>query len=647
MKLSLTNQLFLAIMWFLSYAASAQMYIGTRFFVGDSALVSIQFSGTTPVLLHDTLANLGTVRMDGVQLMVNSTGRLFNESSMVCNPQIAFNGGEGENRNGSLLASSEIFSFSGNSRFINRSNADTLFSGLVVQLNGTSELTNQGIVYTDSLNLTNQSVFINDSSAAVRYDVVSTFATTVVRNNGLLRIGRSFINQGGYGLATDTGTVVLGDTTGVIRTAAPIYRLIIRASASGAKTLEDSLRISKFLTLQNGPIVTSAFAIRLDSSARITRPTFFNPVGGGRVIGTIVRQQEYRTAPVTDSLYFPVGTALHFTPTVVRNMTGTGPLPLFVVSSLNPSLPGTGSYDVSRVFNNDFGWRFEAVPPQDSIRVLLAGPFAGGLDTLIVAQSGSASGVYESLGVSDTASGVGLQKIITSDFTPDKPFLSIGSSQNLKLSLKVYLQGRQKLFAPFDLTFSDPAFTNTLNTRFASQVLETYRPIPNTVVDSISISIRNVPSGAALETIPAWLMADGSIRDFRTLSDTFVTFSRQPVGSFYIVINHRNHLSLMTHTPVSLSRTPSALADLTQIANVSGGGAYLPTLSGNHAAMYNGNAVNDLEVNALDQFAVLVLQSTLPQGYLPSDVNLDNVVNADDLSKVDEGSINLYFSTVP
>ncbi len=549
MRLSLTNQLFLAFLWLLAPCATAQMYIGTKMYVGSGAFVAVEFTGTTPITLEDTLTNLGTFAMNGSRLIVNTSGQLINENTLLCNPDIAFNGGTGINRNGSLMVADNSLTLSGASLLTNNDLSDTIFARRLVQLSGTSKIHNDGLLFSDSsIILLDATTVQNDiGGVAARYDFRSNANTTNLINNSLVRVGRSYINRGDYGLATDTGTILLGDTAGVINSKLPIHRLVLRGSAAGTKILEDSLFITGVLSLQDGPIVTNTYAVKLDSTASIRRPTFFNPIGGGRVIGTIVRQQEYRTAPVTDSLYFPVGTALHFTPAVVRNMTGSVPLPLFVVSSLNPSSQGTGSYDVSRVFNNDFGWRFDAVPPQDSIRVLLAGPFAGGLDTLIVAQSGSVSGVYESLGISDTASGAGLQKIITSEFTPDKPFLAIGSSQQLKLSLKVYLQGRQKTASPFDMTISNSGYTDTLNTRFASQVLESYRPIPNTVVDSISISIRNLPNGPAIETIPAWLMADGSIRNFRTLTDTFVTFSKQPSGPFFIVLEHRNHLSLMTN----------------------------------------------------------------------------------------------------
>jgi hypothetical protein len=649
--MTLTNRLISLLILLSPLAVMGQVSIGAKMFVGTGATVSIN-SNNNVVSLNDSLTNLGIIQMSSSRLVVNSAGTLINENRVSVDSQIVFNGGRGLNHNGSRLAAGHSLLVSDTGRLINQSSIDTVYSGklILIDNNGLFRNTNGLVLSDSSLVLQANGVFQNlgTGRTAVSNDVYSTSSSSNIVNQGFIRAGRSWVNRGNYGLSTEAGVVILGDTAGNINSREPIHTLILDAPLT-SKSLQDSLFIRSSLQLQAGAIVTNSFAVRMDSSGRIPRSGAFNNISGGRIVGTLVRQQIFDTAPRTDSLYFPVGAGINFLPLVVRDMPSTQPLKHYVVTAFDPVSQGTGSFDVSRVFNDQFGWRFEAFPTQTSERVLVAAPVGGGLDTLVVAQSGAVDGFYESLGAKDTANGAGSQRIIASDFTPDKPFLAIGSSQNLKLSLKVYLQGRQKLASPFDMTISNSTYNDTLNLKFASQVLETYRPIPSNVVDSISISIRATtpaPAGAILETIPAWLMADGSIRDFRTLSDTFVTFSRQPTGPFHIVIDHRNHLSLMTNTPVSLSRTPSAFADLTQIANVYGAGAFLPTISGNHAAMYAGNARNNnQEVNAGDQYDVI--SQFLQTGYRLTDVNLSGESNALDIDITREGSFSLYFSTVP
>jgi hypothetical protein len=261
---------------------------------------------------------------------------------------------------------------------------------------------------------------------------------------------------------------------------------------------------------------------------------------------------------------------------------------------------------------------------------------------MIVAQSSSESGVYESLGRSDTASAGPIRSVI-SDKTPDLNFIALAVSRNVKLSLKVIAQGRH--LANTSQMTTDPAYVDTLAERFNSYVNAEYLPIPSTVIDSISVSLRPCPTCADAVTIPAWLMANGSVRDFRTITDSTITFANLDNGSYHVVISHRNHLKLMSSSPINLVTNGDGSTDLTNLADVYGGGAAI--LTGTSAVgMYAGNARNNnQEVNAGDQYDVI--SQFLQTGYRLTDVNLSGESNALDIDITREGSFSLYFSTVP
>jgi hypothetical protein len=321
-----------------------------------------------------------------------------------------------------------------------------------------------------------------------------------------------------------------------------------------------------------------------------------------------------------------VGIGINFTPFLIGDFNGTlATNPSFSVRTLNPASTGSGSFDVASVLNNDIAWELDVTGTHNGYKV---NPIATtstigsvGVDTMIVAQSSSESGVYESLGRSDTASAGPIRSVI-SDKTPDLNFIALAVSRNVKLSLKVIAQGRH--LANTSQMTTDPAYVDTLAERFNSYVNAEYLPIPSTVIDSISVSLRPCPTCADAVTIPAWLMAN---------------------GSYHVVISHRNHLKLMSSSPINLVTNGDGSTDLTNLADVYGGGAAI--LTGTSAVgMYAGNARNNnQEVNAGDQYDVI--SQFLQTGYRLTDVNLSGESNALDIDITREGSFSLYFSTVP
>jgi hypothetical protein len=192
----------------------------------------------------------------------------------------------------------------------------------------------------------------------------------------------------------------------------------------------------------------------------------------------------------------------------------------------------------------------------------------------------------------------------------------------VQVQLKVFLQG------PFNTG------TGTMNKALSTGgVLTTHfgaGKYPVNAVDSVSIEIRDAQSGSG-STIqrfaPAWLLTDGSIRDFADTAMTKVAWDSIAEGPYYIVVRHRNHLAVMSHDAVALSTT-SALYDFTTGQDKAYGTNPMKGMgTGSTApfALYGGDANGVGGVTILDR-AVWRTQNS-QTGYLSADFNLSGDVS--------------------
>ena len=174
-------------------------------------------------------------------------------------------------------------------------------------------------------------------------------------------------------------------------------------------------------------------------------------------------------------------------------------------------------------------------------------------------------------------------------------------------------------------------------------------PIPSdtsgNAVDVIGIQIRSNPF-TPIDTAYAWLMQDGSIRDFETGQNNYAQVCGLAPGTYYIAVGHRNHLFIMYNDSASLNLIAPPPIDLTNVINIYGGG--IGFLGDGPYGMWAANARNsDQETNANDLYDVSVSRDVLLTGYNLSDVNLTGVVNANDFNIASYNNDQLYWSTVP
>jgi subtilisin family serine protease len=126
---------------------------------------------------------------------------------------------------------------------------------------------------------------------------------------------------------------------------------------------------------------------------------------------------------------------------------------------------------------------------------------------------------------------------------------AINQIPTVKLSLKVYLQGS------YDTTTS--LMKLDINSLIPKQ--SPYPPnsrrvnsIPINIVDWILVELRETPSGKVISSKSFLLRNDGAVVDDDGINETIEMSA--PEGNYYIVIKNRNHLAVMSHVPVSLTK---------------------------------------------------------------------------------------------
>ncbi len=168
--------------------------------------------------------------------------------------------------------------------------------------------------------------------------------------------------------------------------------------------------------------------------------------------------------------------------------------------------------------------------------------------------------------------------------------------------------------------------------------------IPANAVDSINIEIRNAANAAAAGIrmyLPAWLLTDGTIRDFTDTTKSYVEFPT-PAGDYYLVVRHRNHLAVMSAQTQPLSSATPAAYDFTNSQSSAFGVSPLQQV-GSKFVLYPGDANGSGNISSADAIAILGMLNT--SGYTINDINLSGIVSTADANIV-FGNVN-KLSQVP
>jgi regulation of enolase protein 1 (concanavalin A-like superfamily) len=153
--------------------------------------------------------------------------------------------------------------------------------------------------------------------------------------------------------------------------------------------------------------------------------------------------------------------------------------------------------------------------------------------------------------------------------------------------------------------------------------------VPTGVVDWVLVTLRSGSAASTgVDTVAAFIKKDGSVVGLD--GSSAVQFPGVKFGNYFVVLRHRNHLSVMTATVQALN-SASPLYDFTvALSKAYSGGGNGMKLAGSRYTMFGANGNGDGVINAVDRNSVWRVQNGSLNGYYSADFNMDNVVNAVD-----------------
>jgi hypothetical protein len=208
-------------------------------------------------------------------------------------------------------------------------------------------------------------------------------------------------------------------------------------------------------------------------------------------------------------------------------------------------------------------------------------------------------------------------------------------SNNIKVNSKIYLQGpfitnsmstslTQSSLLPSSQPYNSPPWNYNGN--------ENFNPGSNpTIVDWVLVELRNASNPIQVVTRRAALLKNNGLI-LETNGTEGVTFNNNNSGSYYIAIYHRNHLAIMSASPVSLSSN-STLYDFTTAMNKAYGQNPMVQLGAGKYGMYATDGNADGVVNTFDRDNVWLIQNG-NMGYLEGDFNMNSGVTVHDVNQL-------------
>ena len=157
-------------------------------------------------------------------------------------------------------------------------------------------------------------------------------------------------------------------------------------------------------------------------------------------------------------------------------------------------------------------------------------------------------------------------------------------------------------------------------------------PVHPDAVDSVTIEIRDSLRASHAEIrayAPAWLLTDGTIRDFRDTSVAGVEFA-VPAGNYHVVVYHDSHLPVISASPQSLTAT-SAVYDFSTAQSQAYGTNPMLQI-GFRFLLYPGDGNHSGIITTSD--ANRVFGNLNATGYNSNDINLSGIVSAADANMV-------------
>ena len=159
---------------------------------------------------------------------------------------------------------------------------------------------------------------------------------------------------------------------------------------------------------------------------------------------------------------------------------------------------------------------------------------------------------------------------------------------------------------------------------------ESFNAAPDLTVDWVLVELRNADDPAQVVSTRAGLLrSDGRIMEpDGTLG---ITFKNILYGSYYIAVRHRNHLAVMSSSPVLFSPDNDLYDFTTSLSKAFGQEGMIQDASSGVFMMYSGDGNGNGVIDDNDRSGVWSEQNG-SMGYLNGDFNLDSGVTAKDVN---------------
>ncbi|OAB78688.1 hypothetical protein [Cochleicola gelatinilyticus] len=246
--------------------------------------------------------------------------------------------------------------------------------------------------------------------------------------------------------------------------------------------------------------------------------------------------------------------------------------------------------------------------------------------------SGGASEANGNIQILYTLGEVNVQELSAGNIQISEGFITSVSLQ-LSINPKVFLQG--PLLAP-----TTPSLMND-DLRIAT-VIPTTSPYPdgltcnasvftptgpNAIVDWVFVELRNASDRTnVIEARSALLQRDGDVVDVDGTSAVSFTSA---AASYYVLVNHRNHLGVLSANPIAILGT-TAVDLSSNPSDVFGGTNAVANMGGGNYAMFGGDVNGNGQVQNSDLTAIVLLLGS--SGYSEGDLNLNGQVQNSDIN---------------
>ena len=199
--------------------------------------------------------------------------------------------------------------------------------------------------------------------------------------------------------------------------------------------------------------------------------------------------------------------------------------------------------------------------------------------------------------------------------------------------LKVFLQGPYVTGGSMTYILSDNGYLPLTSPYDANLTLDAFPDVsPRHIVDWITVQLRPSLTGAEEQPQNCFLLDDGTVVDLT--GNPALAFDYNGSLEYYLIVRHRNHLEVMSATPIAFTPYPQnySPADLTQLDSIFGGNVHgVSEVEAGVLALSSGDADQNGVIASPDA-NFWYTQTGLLFGYFTSDFDLNGVVNTIDLN---------------